>query len=56
LKTTKAASAVMPTPVWCHRCSIRIAPYDNRSVHHGKIYHRGCYVKINHEKAQARRG
>ena len=46
----------MANPIWCHRCSIRIAPYDNRSVRNGKTYHYGCYVKISHEKAQARRG
>jgi hypothetical protein len=54
---TKARSAVAigPQPVWCHRCCIRIAPYDTRTVHHGKNYHRGCYVKLNHQKAQARK-
>jgi hypothetical protein len=56
LKTkARSVTAVLPAPVWCHRCSIRIAPYDSRSVSHGKIYHRDCYVTISHEKAQARR-
>jgi len=56
LKTTKARTATLISdPIWCHRCSIRIAPYDIRTVHHGKPYHRDCYVKLNHEKAQARR-
>jgi hypothetical protein len=32
-------------PVWCHRCCIRIAPYDAKTVVRGKNYHRGCYAK-----------
>jgi len=57
LKTTKSRSAMaaIAEPVWCHRCSIRIAPYGLRATHNGKIYHRDCYVKINHEKAQSRK-
>ena len=54
----KARSAVVVTaqqPVWCHRCCIRIAPYDLKSIHQGKNYHRECYNKVNHEKAQARK-
>ena len=47
--------AAIAEPVWCHRCSIRIAPYGLRATHNGKIYHRDCYVKINHEKAQSRK-
>jgi len=45
----------MPGPVWCYRCSIRIAPYGTRAIHNGKVYHRDCYNKISHEKAQARK-
>ena len=32
-------------PVWCHRCCIRIAPYDLRTVYQGKDYHRDCFLK-----------
>src|SRR5688572_20557253 len=56
VRTMKARSVIALTPqqpVWCHRCCIRIAPYDIKTVHHGKNYHRECYNKINHEKAQA---
>jgi hypothetical protein len=56
LKTTKArAATVISDPVWCHRCSIRIAPYDIRTTYNGKPYHRGCYVKLHNEKAQDRK-
>ena len=56
MKTTKTTTVnAMPGPVWCYRCSIRIAPYGTRAVHNGKVYHRDCYAKINHEKAQARK-
>jgi hypothetical protein len=57
LKTTKARTTAnaLSDPVWCYRCSIRIAPYGTRAVHNGKVYHRDCYNKVSHEKAQARK-
>jgi hypothetical protein len=58
VSTMKARSVIGLTsqqPVWCHRCCIRIAPYDIKTIHHGKNYHRDCYNKLNHEKAQARK-
>jgi len=42
----KTPIATGPLPVWCSSCFIRIAPYDLRTVHHGKNYHRICYAKI----------
>ena len=56
VETTKATTAnAISAPVWCYRCSIKIAPYGLRAVYHGKLYHRDCYAKINNEKAQARK-
>ena len=48
---TKTAPAVVSQPVWCHHCCIRIAPYDLRTVSHGKDYHRDCFAKVAHAKA-----
>ena len=42
----KTPTATGPIPVWCSSCFIRIAPYDLRTVHHGKDYHRKCFAKI----------
>jgi hypothetical protein len=57
MKTAKAKSAMPsnPQPVWCHRCCIRIAPYDLRSVYQGKDYHRDCYLKVSSETGKHRR-
>lgn len=46
----KTATAYSPQRVWCHRCCIRIAPYDVRTVFHGKNYHRDCYAKVSRGK------
>jgi len=57
MKTAKAKS-VPPSvsqPVWCNRCCIRIAPYDLRTVHHGKDYHRDCFIKLSHETGKGRK-
>jgi hypothetical protein len=43
---TRTGVSYQPQPVWCHRCRIRIAPYDVRTVSHGKDYHRDCYTKV----------
>ena len=57
MKTAKAKSAMPsnPQPVWCHRCCIRIAPYDLRSVYQGKDYHRDCFLKVSNETGKHRR-
>ena len=54
MRTTKAKTSGSGAlqPVWCHHCSIRIAPYDMRKMHHGKDYHRDCYVKLNLDKSR----
>jgi hypothetical protein len=48
MKSLKSKTSVSyhSQPVWCHHCCIRIAPYDSRTVHHGKNYHRDCYSKV----------
>jgi len=51
-KTKTTASYLQP--VWCHRCCIRIAPYDPKTVFRGKDYHRGCYTKISQAKLQSK--
>ena len=32
--------------VWCERCSIRIAPNEERMVVRKKAYHANCYSKV----------
>jgi len=57
MKTAKAKS-VTPTnsqPVWCHRCCIRIAPYDLRAVYQGKDYHRDCFIKLSQQTSKSRK-
>jgi hypothetical protein len=44
---TKASMSYLPSPVWCHHCCIRIAPYDSKRVFRGKDYHRDCFAKIS---------
>jgi hypothetical protein len=45
---TKSPTSYLIQPVWCHHCSIRIAPYALRTVFQGKEYHRDCYAKVSH--------
>jgi len=49
MRTLKAKSrnATGALPIWCNSCFIRIAPYDLRTVHRGKDYHRVCLDKIH---------
>jgi hypothetical protein len=58
MKTAKAKSATPSNsqPVWCHRCCIRIAPYDLRTVYQGKDYHRDCFIKLSHESSHGKAG
>jgi len=49
----KAAAAKSATPVvvefkvWCERCSIRIAPNEERTAVRNKMYHVSCYSKLS---------
>jgi hypothetical protein len=43
---SKTPTPYQPQPVWCFHCCVRIAPYDLRTVFHGKPYHRDCYTKV----------
>jgi len=43
---SKALSPYQPQPVWCTHCCVRIAPYDLRTILHGKAYHRDCHTKL----------
>jgi hypothetical protein len=45
---SKTSASYHLQPVWCNHCRIRIAPYDFRTVSHGKDYHRDCYAKVSH--------
>jgi hypothetical protein len=49
MRTLKAKSRTTAStlPIWCNSCYIRIAPYDLRTVHRGKDYHRVCLDKIH---------
>jgi hypothetical protein len=38
-------------PKWCAKCSLRIAPYDVRTVYQGIDYHQACFMKLVHEQA-----
>ena len=51
---SKAVTAYHPQPVWCYHCCVRIAPYDLRTVVHGKDYHRGCYAKVLHTQTKSK--
>jgi hypothetical protein len=39
-------------PVWCDRCSVRIAPSERHTVKGGKPYHAGCYAKLQSGKTK----
>jgi hypothetical protein len=49
MKSLKSKTSISfnAQPVWCNHCRIRIAPYDLRTVYHGKDYHRDCYAKLS---------
>jgi hypothetical protein len=53
MKTSKPKGLHHLQPVWCHHCSIRIAPYDLRTIFRGKDYHRDCYAKLLHSNGKA---
>jgi hypothetical protein len=52
---TKTTASYHSQPVWCHRCCIRIAPYDVKTVFRGKDYHRDCYAKVSQAHSKSRR-
>ena len=37
---------------WCAKCSLRIAPYDLRTVYQGVDYHQNCFLKLVREQAE----
>ena len=43
-------------PVWCAKCSLRIAPYDTRTVYQRVSYHQTCFLKLVNEEAEEERG
>src|SRR3989344_128500 len=45
-KNDSKSKTVSEKPVWCEKCCLRIAPYDLRTVSHGKDYHRDCYARM----------
>src|SRR2546421_12158290 len=42
-------------PKWCPKCSLRIAPYESRTVYQGVDYHQNCFLKLVHEQAHEER-
>jgi hypothetical protein len=47
-KVVKAAAPVVAEfRVWCERCSIRIAPNEERIAVRKLIYHANCYSKLS---------
>jgi hypothetical protein len=47
VKLPKVEKPPVELRVWCDRCSIRIAPNEERKVVQGKSYHPTCYTKAN---------
>ena len=52
LSLSEDSTGFVDHPVWCTRCCLRIAPYENQVKIHekakgnGKVYHDGCYQKM----------
>ena len=44
--TKPATPVVVEFKVWCERCSIRIAPNEERTAVRNKMYHVSCYSKL----------
>ena len=42
-------------PRWCAKCSLRIAPYDTRTVYQKVDYHQNCFLKLVREQADEER-
>jgi len=42
-------------PKWCAKCSLRIAPYDVRTIYQGIDYHQPCFLKLVREQADEER-
>jgi len=44
----------IPFKIWCERCSIRIAPNEERVAVRDKTYHTTCHSKLTsaHSKAK----
>ena len=47
MKAGKVAVPVVEFKIWCERCSIRIAPNEERTIVASKIYHPQCYLKLS---------
>ena len=47
MKPAKAEAPAVSLKVWCDRCSIRIAPSEERIVVRDKTYHAQCYAKLS---------
>jgi hypothetical protein len=46
-KVAKVTAPVVEFRIWCDRCSIRIAPNEERTLVEDKAYHPNCYSKLN---------
>lgn len=47
MKAPKVADPIeVPFKVWCERCSIRIAPNEERVSVRDKMYHATCHSKL----------
>jgi hypothetical protein len=46
MKAAKAEIRDIHFKVWCHHCSIRIAPNEERVAVREKTYHAHCYSKL----------
>jgi hypothetical protein len=47
MKAPKVAERIeVPFKVWCERCSIRIAPNEERVSVRDKMYHATCHSKL----------
>jgi hypothetical protein len=54
VKTASAETVDGSFRVWCDRCSIRIAPSEERVAVGAKVYHSNCHSKLAKPKSKRR--
>jgi hypothetical protein len=54
MKSAKVVEVVESWKVWCERCSIRIAPNEERETSGTKVYHTSCFGKLSNDLAKAK--
>ena len=54
MKAVKVESPEVQFKVWCERCSIRIAPMEERIAVRDKTYHITCHSKLASDRTKAK--